>query len=99
MLAGLASVLLRFQSTHPVRGATFACRVGERLVEISIHAPREGCDLCNATEPPARAVFQSTHPVRGATTAVGTGISPCRFQSTHPVRGATFRRRFWPMLY
>ena len=34
-----------FQSTHPVRGATvvdYACRVGK---DISIHAPRAGCDF------------------------------------------------------
>ena len=34
-----------FQSTHPVRGATVGhAEVHERLV-ISIHAPREGCDV------------------------------------------------------
>ena len=36
--------LLRFQSTHPVRGATqkdVALAIG---MSISIHAPREGCD-------------------------------------------------------
>ena len=34
---------------------------------ISIHAPREGCDLRQWSEEINRFLFQSTHPVRGAT--------------------------------
>ena len=34
----------QFQSTHPVRGATFTADEVARFTEISIHAPREGCD-------------------------------------------------------
>ena len=35
-----------FQSTHPVRGATFLPGIQrDRAGGISIHAPREGCDL------------------------------------------------------
>ena len=34
-----------FQSTHPVRGATKAIRLVLNITEISIHAPREGCDF------------------------------------------------------
>ncbi len=34
----------RFQSTHPVRGATCAPRAEGIYRAISIHAPREGCD-------------------------------------------------------
>ena len=33
-----------FQSTHPVRGATYCFVEITRYREISIHAPREGCD-------------------------------------------------------
>ena len=33
-----------FQSTHPVRGATVVLSASSRVVAISIHAPREGCD-------------------------------------------------------
>ena len=33
-----------FQSTHPVRGATDERYIDSEHVEISIHAPREGCD-------------------------------------------------------
>ena len=34
----------RFQSTHPVRGATRAAYGGRVFRSISIHAPRAGCD-------------------------------------------------------
>ena len=33
-----------FQSTHPVRGATYIDGVIAGWNQISIHAPREGCD-------------------------------------------------------
>ena len=36
---------VKFQSTHPVRGATYGVLVElVRSLAISIHAPREGCD-------------------------------------------------------
>ena len=34
-----------FQSTHPVRGATHQQHGHGQAAVISIHAPREGCDL------------------------------------------------------
>ena len=34
---------------------------------LSIHAPREGCDVAQATFNAGVTQFQSTHPVRGAT--------------------------------
>ena len=37
---------------------------------ISIHAPREGCDLQSDFNDLVEQVFQSTHPVRGATSVV-----------------------------
>ena len=39
---------LRFQSTHPMRGATGCTECIERRVPISIHAPHAGCDWCTA---------------------------------------------------
>ena len=33
-----------FQSTHPVRGATYLLAEHDAVMCISIHAPREGCD-------------------------------------------------------
>ena len=34
-----------FQFTHPVRGATQAEALMKDVAEVSIHAPREGCDI------------------------------------------------------
>ena len=34
-----------FQFTHPGRGATRSPSVGSCRLDVSIHAPREGCDL------------------------------------------------------
>ena len=36
-----------FQSTLPVRGATIIARTISAISNISIHAPREGSDMCN----------------------------------------------------
>ena len=36
-------------------------------IDISIHAPREGCDRCAPWCGWPSLAFQSTHPVRGAT--------------------------------
>ena len=84
------SVWLAFQSTHPVRGATGVEGQCLGMLLISIHAPREGCDLHLVPPCGLLLIFQSTHPVRGATRA--RGGKPRQwggFQSTHPVRGAT----------
>ena len=35
---------MQFQSTHPVRGATADALQRQATIQISIHAPREGCD-------------------------------------------------------
>ena len=58
---------MRFQSTHPVRGATYNAMQTADKVDISIHAPREGCDGLAAYAAQGDYQFQSTHPVRGAT--------------------------------
>ena len=79
----------RFQSTHPVRGATPVGIWCHPYFCISIHAPREGCDPGLVRFAPRRSVFQSTHPVRGATIEAQQANITKTFQSTHPVRGAT----------
>ena len=57
-----------FQFTHPGRGATLEHRILERLTEeVSIHAPREGCDGESLPELTIGEEFQFTHPGRGAT--------------------------------
>ena len=63
----------------------------DHKLDISIHAPREGCDPTRPHTPPVPHRFQSTHPVRGATRLVASDpYVDIIFQSTHPVRGATF---------
>ena len=57
---------------------------------ISIHAPREGCDIPRGTRKTEHRLFQSTHPARGATCATCKHwVMVDVFQSTHPARGAT----------
>ena len=53
---------LKFQSTHPARGAT--PHVGQRPVQqaISIHAPREGCDAPPHGSKSARGHFNPRTP-------------------------------------
>ena len=79
-----------FQSTHPARGATGYIFICWFFDEISIHAPREGCDKAVQYWPYSSRLFQSTHPARGATQSPGwTESAWTPFQSTHPARGAT----------
>ena len=59
-----------------------------QAVQISIHAPRTGSDLCpKAARRSGR--FQSTLPARGATASFRFCYSCSSFQSTLPARGAT----------
>ena len=63
----LSGIVREFQSTRPVRGATYGARLQDGHAGISIHAPRAGRDvtLDNLNSYPT--IFQSTRPVRGAT--------------------------------
>ena len=78
-----------FQFTHPVWGATYGCVVYPCGAEVSIHAPRVGCDLEVRGVAIYRLAFQFTHPVWGATVKLLRCASARRFQFTHPVWGAT----------
>ena len=76
----------RFQSTHPVRGATvdeIAFKVGD------VHFnPRTPCGVRRCRSRPtrrSRRTFQSTHPVRGATRR-GAPYQRCRRISIHAPR-------------
>ena len=57
----------KFQFTHPGRGATGGDLYSRRYRYVSIHAPREGCDLFRLLLVKFRPMFQFTHPGRGAT--------------------------------
>ena len=56
-----------FQSTLPVRGATWYNVYKKPNIKISIHAPRAGSDQDYIDALAELGVFQSTLPVRGAT--------------------------------
>ena len=56
-----------FQSTLPARGATTHEQVDEKVLNISIHAPRTGSDHDRLHRGRSREPFQSTLPARGAT--------------------------------
>ena len=79
----------RFQSTHPVWGATLVSTPW-RTLPLYFN-PRTPCGVRHRKKPQLTHLleFQSTHPVWGATSpAVGDQIFFV-FQSTHPVWGAT----------
>ena len=57
----------QFQSTHPLRDATWDNRTMYVDSKISIHAPLTGCDKNGYDDWVARLQFQSTHPLRDAT--------------------------------
>ena len=78
-----------FQFTHPGRGATVLYPVGGVLYGVSIHAPREGCDLSYLNTNASAQEFQFTHPGRGATAISAFCHYGRMFQFTHPGRGAT----------
>ena len=78
-----------FQSTHPVRGATGHAPLTEMTPQISIHAPREGCDFGMGAVPQQPHI--SIHAPREGCDPLSLSLIAVayRFQSTHPVRGAT----------
>ena len=57
---------IAFQSTHPLRGATWRLRTWQRLQKFQSTHPLRGATSAAAASP-LRARFQSTHPLRGAT--------------------------------
>ena len=78
-----------FQFTHPVWGATVSDGSGLSEQEVSIHAPRVGCDLLSLHQPQSERCFNSRTPcgVRPSRTLVVSSL--VMFQFTHPVWGAT----------
>ena len=87
-----------FQSTHPARGATYVSLSNKSRKNISIHAPREGCDVKAGCGPSARRI--SIHAPREGCDGEGDFIACFHplFQSTHPARGATLLRGFTKVL-
>ena len=79
-----------FQSTLPVRGATYRRRYKSRYRDISIHAPRAGSDVDRVPRDNYD-VFISIHAPRAGSDArvLAQMEAEEQFQSTLPVRGAT----------
>ena len=79
----------RFQSTHPLRGATLVLYLTYYVVVISIHAPLAGCDTLSVYLAIRSYNFNPRTPC-GVRRKVQSNIRGRRqFQSTHPLRGAT----------
>ena len=81
--------VIKFQSTHPLRGATDKVYYQDNEVGISIHAPLAGCDGRLFRSNISWRHFNPRTPC-GVRRARRKGRQPRRrFQSTHPLRGAT----------
>ena len=84
----------KFQSTHPVWGATLAkMRLVDFLI-ISIHAPRMGCDKIRRPCGARRKNFNPRTPYGVRLPYKLHFVNAFQFQSTHPVWGATRYRGF-----
>ena len=83
-------LIVKFQSTRPMRGATSVIYPTNPFVRISIHAPHAGRDLDGVCAYLRNYIFQSTRPMRGATMYDRFYTYGALFQSTRPMRGATF---------
>ena len=79
----------RFQSTHPVWGATGHDAARPLRRHISIHAPRVGCDTWHPTTPEAGTNFNPRTPCGVRLAGKWGNGTDRKFQSTHPVWGAT----------
>ena len=88
----------RFQSTHPVWGATALSGYWVPQMQISIHAPRVGCDYIYCTEGNHGAQFQSTHPVWGATSFAFSVRAESFDISIHAPRVGCDGMPMWPKL-
>ena len=87
-----------FQSTLPLRGATFAYPVCHETEEFQSTLPLRGATRRLSTSLTSTP-FQSTLPLRGATLYVNSRTPVLfLFQSTLPLRGATSRHFCWRTL-
>ena len=85
-----------FQSTRPVRGATFQGTQGRANVIVSIHAPRAGRDRDHADLQRSAARFNPRAPCGARRLMLRMVRRGQRFQSTRPVRGATLMSAHLP---
>ena len=78
-----------FQSTHPVWGATWEAVARHPTRDISIHAPRMGCDPQSWSFYCQRSHFNPRTPYGVRPDFCAALRTSSAFQSTHPVWGAT----------
>ena len=82
--------LILFQSTRPMRGATFRLVTGSlKLMLFQSTRPMRGATSSETVPKRNTETFQSTRPMRGATATSVRVFSFSKFQSTRPMRGAT----------
>ena len=86
---GTSVTVPRFQSTPPVKAATFCVQFRRLPEDISIHAAREGGDIVASNLSVSIKTFQSTPPVKAATIYCVCCRYCVIFQSTPPVKAAT----------
>ena len=80
---------IEFQSSLPVRGATWSILRQGHTLGISIHAPREGSDKTSYPWATTAWYFNPRSPEGERRSGMPPIIPPPAFQSTLPVRGAT----------
>ena len=85
-----------FQFTHPVWGATGQGGTRSLCRDVSIHAPRVGCDLSIEQKTRIYFSFQFTHPVWGATSVPRTSSSVPRVSIHAPRVGCDTTRGHSP---
>ena len=79
-----------FQSTLPMRGATFKVALTAHFVDISIHAPHAGSDVSGATPSTRLFDFNPRSPCGERLLERYCRGNYLKFQSTLPMRGATW---------
>ena len=84
-----SSRIFEFQSTLPMRGATFARLFFTPKQTISIHAPHAGSDLKSVFSAPKFTNFNPRSPCGERRLLFLALASMTIFQSTLPMRGAT----------
>ena len=84
---------IRFQFTHPGKGATVARPISLVIIPVSIHAPWEGCDKTPNKEVMSAVVVSIHAPWEGCDLTLTIIITIMeQFQFTHPGKGATYRK-------
>ena len=97
--AAFKTIVSGFQSTHPAWGATAKAAYDDFDEDISIHAPRVGCDFNNLI-PFIYLIYFNPRTPRGVRHCLLLRVyNLLLFQSTHPAWGATPFGGFLSLLF